>query len=169
MSKPLDKKAVGGDLLIPAAAFGFTIYYFWTIWDSPWTAQVNAFLVGTILIILVAIFITRTVLAVRRGSASLRIGNLLAPRELLLTRLGLLITTLGYVIVIQWAGFTLTTCLFLLSAMLILNRGRNLGIVALLSAGLALFGYLLFIVSFDTRFPRGPFEQFMQSLFGNGF
>jgi hypothetical protein len=168
MSKPLDKKAVGGDLLIPAAAFGFTIYYFWTIWDAPWTAQVNAFLVGTILLILVVIFVTKTVLAVRHGTASLRIDNLLAPRELLLTRLGLLITTLGYVILIQWAGFTLTTCVFLLTAMLVLSRGRNAGLIAVLSAALALLGYLLFIVMFDTRFPRGLFEKSMQSLFGNG-
>jgi hypothetical protein len=29
-------------------------------------------------------------------------------------------------------------------------------------------GYLLFIVAFDTRFPRGPFEILMQKVFFHG-
>lgn len=51
-----EKKSIGGELVIPIAALLFTFYYFYTIIDTPWTAQVSAFFVGTILIILVAIF-----------------------------------------------------------------------------------------------------------------
>jgi uncharacterized membrane protein YeiB len=54
---------------------------------------------------------------------------------------------------------------FLCGAMLILNGGRRKRLVALLSAALALSGYLLFVVAFETRFPRGPFENLMRSIF----
>ena len=40
------KWQIGGELIIPIAAVIFTLYYFSTIAHSPWTAQVNAFLVG---------------------------------------------------------------------------------------------------------------------------
>ena len=42
------KKSVGGELVIPIAALLFTGYYFYTIIDAPWTAQVSAFFVGSI-------------------------------------------------------------------------------------------------------------------------
>ncbi len=48
-SEPREKKHVGGELVIPVAALIFTIYYFVTIIDVPWTAQVSALFVGTIL------------------------------------------------------------------------------------------------------------------------
>jgi hypothetical protein len=165
MSSPKKKKGVGAELLIPVAALLFTLYYFWTIWNSPWTAQVSAFFVGTVLIALVAIFFVKTSIALFRGEADLAIAGLLAPRSLLPLRIGLLLMTLGYVFLVKWGGFTLTTWAFLFGAMLILNRGRRKRLILLLSAALALSGYLLFIVAFETRFPRGPFENVMRSIF----
>jgi hypothetical protein len=165
MPTPRKRKGAGSELLIPIAALLFTLYYFWTIWNSPWTAQVSAFFIGTILILLVLVFTLKTAVALYRGEAHLRIGELLAPRSLLPMRIGLLLMTLGYVILVKWGGFTLTTWVFLCGAMLILNGGRRKRLVALLSAALALSGYLLFVVAFETRFPRGPFENLMRSIF----
>lgn len=165
MSTPSKKKGVGAELLIPLAALVFTLYYFSTIWNSPWTAQVSAFFIGTILIVLVAVFLIKTSVALLRGHAHLGIGDLLAPRTLMPVRIGLLLITLGYVILVKWGGFTLTTWVFLFGAMLILNRGQRKRLIAVLSGVLALSGYLLFIVAFETRFPRGPFENLMRSLF----
>ncbi len=165
MSTSNKKKGAGAELLIPAAALIFTLYYFWTIWNSPWTAQVSAFFIGTILILLVVAFFLKTAITLYRREADLGIGELLAPRSLLPVRIGLLLMTLGYVIFVKWGGFTLTTWVFLFGAMLILNGGRRKRLVAILSATLALSGYLLFIVAFETRFPRGPFENFMRSIF----
>ncbi len=165
MSTTSKKKGVGAELLIPVAALVFTLYYFSTIWNSPWTAQVSAFFIGTILIVLVAVFLIKTSVALLRGHAHLGIGDLLAPRTLMPVRIGLLLITLGYVILVKWGGFTLTTWVFLFGAMLILNRGQRKRLIAVLSGVLALSGYLLFIVAFETRFPRGPFENLMRSLF----
>ena len=58
--------------------------------------------------------------------------------------------------------------LFLAISMAILSRGRRLGLIALVSAAMALGGWALFIVAFDTRFPRGWFEEAMAMVPGNG-
>ncbi len=165
MSPADKKKGVGADLIIPAAALLFTLYYFWSIWNSPWTAQVSAFFVGTILMVLIAAFILKTAIALYRKEVHLGVAELLAPRSLLSMRIGLLMMTIGYVIIIRWAGFTLTTGVFLFGAMLILGRGRRKRLIAMVSIALALSGYLLFVVAFETRFPRGPFEELMRTLF----
>ena len=49
--------------------------------------------------------------------------------------------------------------------MLVLNNGRRPGFILGLAAGLALGGYLLFMVAFQTRFPDGPFEWLMGAAF----
>ncbi len=65
------KKPIGGELVIPVVAFFFTLYYFWTIVDVPWSAQVSAFFVGSILIVLIGLFVHRTAGSIRRGEATL--------------------------------------------------------------------------------------------------
>jgi len=155
------RRAIGGDLIIPIAAVAFTLYYFSTIMASPWEAQVNAFFVGSILIALVAIQLVRVGRMLFRGEADLGLGELIRPLAILPKRLLLLALTIGYVVVIQWLGFTLTTFLFLASAMLLLNDGRRPGFILGLAATLALAGYFLFIVAFQTRFPMGPVEHLL--------
>ncbi len=162
------KRSLGGELVIPVAAIVFTLYYFTTIVDSPWTAQVSAFFVGAVLIALSAAFVVKCAVAVRSGTADLGLGGLFSRADLTSGRLVLLVVTLGYILFIEWAGFTITTFVFLFAGMLALNRGRSLGLIAGLSATMALSGYLLFILAFDTRFPRGPFEAFMKAMLGDG-
>jgi hypothetical protein len=159
-----EKKHLGGDLVIPVAALAFTLYYFSTIIDSHWTAQVSAFFIGAILIFLILIFIVKSVVYLRRGEADLGMDSLLNPRSFILKRLALLGLTLGYIVLVDYGGFTLTTFAFLTLAMLLLSGGRNKRFILILSGGLALGGYLLFILAFDTRFPDGPFEQLMERI-----
>ena len=160
-----EKKAIGGDLIIPVAALVFTVYYITTIIDVPWTAQVSAFFVGSILILLLLIFFIRTAASLRRGEVSLRVGEIVEPVLFVPRRIALLALTIGYVLLIQWAGFTITTFIFLLLAMLLLNEGRKKGLILILSTVFSIGGWLLFIVAFETRFPAGPFEQLMKRLF----
>ena len=162
------KKSLGGDLVIPVAALAFTLYYFSTIIDSPWTAQVDAGLIGAILIALTLIFIFRTALALYAGKADLGLGMLFSRDDIATGRLGLMAVTILYILIIEWGGFTLTTFAFLISAMLILTRGRNKTLIVTLSAVMSLGGYAVFIYAFDTRFPRGPFEALMKMVLPDG-
>lgn len=152
------KTPLGGDLVIPVAAVVFTLYYVSTIIDSPWTAQVSAFFVGAILLALCLVFFVMVGMRVRRGEATLGFSPLIQPRAIAPKRAILFVLTVGYIFFIDWAGFTITTFLFLCLAMLLLSGGRNKRFIVGLAAGLAVGGYLLFVVAFERRFPEGPFE-----------
>ena len=160
-----ERKSLGGDLILPIGAFLFTLYYFYTIIDVPRIAQVSAFFVGTILIFLLMILAVRIGKEVKAGRADLRLGRLVEPHSFIPARLALLGLTLGFIFFIEWLGFTIIVFLFLVLAMLLLSKGRNKGLIFGVAAVLAIGGYLLFIVAFNTRFPAGPFEQLMEKLF----
>lgn len=152
----------GGDLLIPALALAFTLYYFWSIFDAPWTAKVSTYFIGSILILLAVAVIGKTLYAARRSDSGLSMAALATPRALLPRRLGLLALTIGYIVTLRWGGFTLTTLVFLFLAMWLLGGSKRMAL--LLASIYALSGYVLFIVLFQTRFPQGPFERLLQGV-----
>ena len=159
-----DKRHVGGELVIPIAGLAFTIYYFSTILDSPWTAQVSAFFVGAILIALITAFLIKTVVAYMADEVDFAPGPLAEPLSFLPKRVALLGLTVGYIIVIHYLGFTITTFLFMAASMLLLSNGRNIAFILVLSLVVSIAGWALFILAFETRFPIGPFEALMNTL-----
>ena len=161
-------RQIGGELVIPLIAVGFTLYFFSTIWNSPWTAQVSAFVVGGILLLVCAIFFVRSAIWLSRGEGTMGFSNLFTMDDIRTGRIGLLITTIAYVMFIDVLGFTLMTFLFLAVSMLILAKGKNPGFITMLAAAMALTGWTVFILAFDTRFPRGWFETTMQAVLNNG-
>jgi hypothetical protein len=160
------KQPLGSDLIIPVAAIVFTLYYFYSIIDTPWTAQVSAFFNGSILLVLCAIFIAGVVIKVTRGQANLGFKNLLEPVEVAPKRALLFLLTIAYIACIDWGGFTITTFLFLALGMALLSgrERRNKLFIVILSALLAVGGYLLFVVVFERHFPEGPFEYAFKAL-----
>lgn len=161
-------RQLGGELVIPVLAIGFTLYFFSTIWNSPWTAQVSAFAVGGILLLVCGIFVLRCILWLRAGQGTLGFGNLFSRGDLQTGRIGLLITTVGYTVIIDRLGFTLTTFLFLSLSMIILSKGKRPLFITMISAAMAFGGWAVFIWAFDTRFPRGWFETTMKAVLANG-
>lgn len=161
-------RQIGGELVIPIVAVGFTLYFFTTIWNSPWTAQVSAFMVGGVLLTVCAIFFVRCTLWLSRGEGTLGFGNVFTMDDIRTGRIGLLLTTIGYVAFIDILGFTLMTFLFLAISMLILAKGERPMFIVAISAAMALTGWALFIWAFDTRFPRGWFENTMKAVLANG-
>ncbi len=163
-----EPRPMGGQLIIPIAAIAFTVYYFTTILDTPWTAQVSAFFVGTVLLALCVGFVAKQVYERSRARVTFGLGNLVTHADVTSGRAAIFALTLLYIYVIQWSGFTITTFFYLFICIAILNRAQRLGLAALVSFVMVIIGYLLFIVAFDTRFPHGPFEILMQRLFFHG-
>jgi hypothetical protein len=159
-----NKKWTGADLIIPVAAIVFTIYYFTTIWSAPWTAQVSAFFVGAILMTLCAVFFLLFGLQWRSGQADFSFDRVINPTGAIPKRLLLFALMVGYIFVIDWVGFIITTFLFLTFAMLLLTDGKHRRLIVSLSATLAIGGYLLFVVAFQRQFPNGPIEQWLRPL-----
>lgn len=162
------RRQLGGELVIPIMAIAFTLYYFSTIWNSPWTAQVSAFLVGGILLLVSGIFVIRCVIWLMRGQGSLGFANLISMDDIRTGRIGLIAATVGFCLIIERLGFTLATFLFLLVSMGILAKGRRMGLILGLSALISLVGWAVFILAFETRFPRGWFETTMKAVLANG-
>lgn len=162
------RRQLGGELVIPVMAVVFTLYFFSTIWNSPWTAQVSAFLVGGVLLLACAIFFVRCAVWMSRGEASLGFSNLVNRTDIATGRVGLLLATIGFCLLIEPLGFTLTTFLFMLVSMTVLGKGKRMGLILVLSSAIALVGWAVFILAFDTRFPRGWFEATMNAVLSNG-
>ena len=157
-------RPIGGDLVIPAMSLAFTIYYLATIWDFPWEAKLNGLMVGSVLIVLVVIFLLRTLRRVARGEANWGLGSLIYPRALLNRRLALVAISIAFIILIQWLGFTLSTLGFVFSTMFLLGVRSRFHLITI-PLSVSLGGYLLFIVALNSRFPRGIFENLMTWMF----
>ncbi len=159
-----EKRQIGGELIIPALALAFTIYYIATVIDSPWSAQLNAFMVGSVLIFLVLLFFAVALREVLRGKATLGASNLLEPYHILPKRLGFIALSLGYVVFIQWLGFTLTTFLFMAGSMFLLGNARRPLAYLIAAAVMAAVALVVFVILFQKRFPKGPVEYLVQAL-----
>jgi hypothetical protein len=159
-----EKRQMGGELIIPALALVFTVYYISTVIDSPWTAQLNAFMVGSVLIFLVLLFFGYTAREVLQGRATLGASNLFAPYEILPKRLGFMALSLGYLLVMPWLGFTLTTFLFMAGSMMLLGGARRPVTYLVAAVIMAVIAYVVFIMLFQKRFPKGPVEYLLQAV-----
>lgn len=159
------QQAIGADLVIPVMAVAFTLYYFSTIWELGWEAKANGLAIGTVLLLLIGIFLARTVLLLKRGEATLSLDRLLKPVESQGRRLGLIGAIVGFIIALPWLGLTLAIFFFMCATMLILGVRKPLPLLATalaVSAGV----YAGFIVVLSTRFPHGPVENLLARIFG---
>ncbi len=159
-----EKRQMGGELIIPILALVFTLYYISTVINSPWTAQLNAFMVGSVLIILVLLFLGYAAREVLQGRATLGASNLFAPYGILPKRLGFMAISLGYLILLPWLGFTLTTFLFMAASMMLLGNARRPVVYVVAAAVVAVIALLVFIVLFQKRLPKGPVEFLLQAV-----
>lgn len=162
--KDVGRPNVAGELLIPILGVLFTIYYISTVLDSPWTAQVNAYMVGTVLLL------SSTLLFVVKGMALLKkeakfeipfsafLGSLKSPQFFFILMI------LAYLVALELVGFVLASVLFFFSSMLFLDKGKAPAIKLVISIILASIGYLVFILMFETRLPKGVIETFLSGL-----
>jgi hypothetical protein len=152
------KHPVGADLVIPALALGFAIYFFFSIADLAWEAKANAVLVGGVLVILIAIQAARAAVQLAKGRGNLSVAPLLEPREALAKRIGLVLLTVAFILVLPWLGLTLGLFLGLVAALYLMGVRRPLPLV-LIPFVVAAAAYLLFIAALNTDFPHGPIER----------
>lgn len=156
------------DLIIPAMALAFAIYYLTTIQEVPWIAQASAVVVSGLLILSIAAYAIRTVLRLRTGREVIGITGLALDWSLTMRRLGLLALTIAYVWLLETLGFVICTVAFLFLAIMLLSSLTNWRRAALVSIACAVVGYVVFIYIFETRFPKGPVEHFIEARLDGG-
>ena len=150
----------GADLVIPALALGFAIYFFFSIAELGWEAKANGVLIGTILVLLILVQVGRTALQVFRKEASLGIDELWRPSEVFLKRLGLVVITILFIATLKWLGLTLGLYLSLLACLLLTGVRNRIALICV-PLGIAAAAYLMFIVLLQSDFPHGPVEKLL--------
>ena len=153
------KKPLGADLVIPALALGFALYFFVSIADLAWEAKVNGVIIGSILVLLIAAQVFRIALQMAKRKADLGFSPLWEPRDALGKRVGMVLITIAFIATLNWLGLTLGLLLALFAALWIMGaRGKTLAIVPL---AVALAAYLLFVVLLQSDIPHGPIERLL--------
>jgi hypothetical protein len=153
------KKPQGADLVIPALALGFAVYFFVSIADLAWEAKANGMVIGAILVGLIAIQLARIGIRLAKGQANLGFSPLWEPREALGKRVGMVAVTIAFIATLNWLGLTLGLALALFAALWIMGaRGKTLAIVPL---AVALAAYLLFVALLQSDIPHGPIERLL--------
>lgn len=152
------KAPLGADLVIPVLALGFAIYFFWSIADLAWEAKANGVVIGAVLVGLVAVQLVRIAVEVAKGRGDLRTDPLWQPRDVLLKRIGMVLVTLAFIVLLQLAGLTLSLLVCMAAALAIMGVRRPLTIVWI-SVAVSAAAYLLFIAVLDSSFPHGPIEK----------
>ena len=160
---PGARAPLGADLVIPAIALAFAVYFFFSISDLAWEAKANGVLIGSLLVFLILVQIVRIALEFARGRASLRMDTLLAPRAAGLQRLGMVALTIGFIAAIEWMGLTLALFVAMAIGLHIMGERRPRRIAGV-SAAVAGTVYLLFIALLNADFPHGPVENLLSAL-----
>ena len=153
-------RSFDSELVIPVLAMAFAVYYVVSIWNLPWEAQMNGFFLSAAIWVLGLLFVVRVIRRSLAEHGRFGFETIIGSGPLVVRRLGLVGLTVGYVIVIPWLGFTLTTMVFLAAAMAHLGV-RSWKQLAGVSLTLSLIGYVVFIVALNSRLPRGPFEHLL--------
>ena len=153
------KKPLGADLVIPALALGFALYFFVSIADLAWEAKANGVIIGSILVLLIAAQVFRIALQMAKRKADLGFSPLWEPRDALGKRVGMVLITIAFIATLNWLGLTLGLLLALFAALWIMGaRGKTLVIVPI---AVALAVYLLFVVLLQSDIPHGPIERLL--------
>jgi len=157
------KAPLGADLIIPALALAFAVYFFFSIADLAWEAKANGVLIGTVLVILIGIQCARIAVQVAKGEADLGFDRLLNPREALPKRLGMVLITVAFIVALPWLGLTLDL-LIAMAASLYLMGVRKPSSIAWTTLIVAACAYLMFITFLDSDVPHGPVEKLISLL-----
>jgi hypothetical protein len=161
------RPALGADLIIPAMAAAFTIYFLVSTNHFVWEAKANGVVIGVTLLALLAIQVLRIFLNVRAGRGTLSLGDIIAPTRAQGQRVALVVILALFVGSISWLGTTLALYLAMTASMLALDvrRPRELFLVPFLTS---LFVYLVFVVLLPTRMPEGVIENLVSAIAGGG-
>ena len=158
-----ESRALGADLVIPALALAFAVYFFFSTADLVWEAKANGVIIGTALVILIAFQVGRVALRIMRGEGGLGLDPIWQPREMAWKRVGLVAITALFIAAMPWLGLTLALWLGMAAQLWIIGVRRK-KILFWLPTATAASVYALFIAVLDSGFPHGPVEDLLAPL-----
>ena len=159
-----NKAPLGADLVIPGLALCFAVYFYFSISDLAWEAKANGVLIGAVLVVLIAIQILRIGAHVAKGEGNLSFERLLQPRDALPKRVGLVLLTVAFIIMLPWLGLTLSLLLAMVAALYLMGVRKRSHLIWP-ALGVAASAYLMFVAFLGSDIPHGPVEHLIAYLF----
>ena len=159
-----NKVPLGADLVIPGLALCFAVYFYFSIADLAWEAKANGMLIGAVLVVLIGVQLARIGVKVAQGEGNLSFERLLAPRDALPKRVGLVLLTVAFIVALPWLGLTLALVLAMVAALYLMGVRRRSHLVWP-SLGVAACAYLMFVAFLGSDIPHGPVEKLIAYLF----
>jgi len=153
-----------GDLVIPALAVAFALYFFDSVWDLAWEARATGIVVGTALLALIAMLVVRVARRLATGRATLSFGHLIGPWPHGRQRIGIVVLCALFIALVPWLGLTLGLFVLTSALMFLLGAGSWRAII-IASGSVSGAAYLLFVAFLNTRMPHGPIEKLLATLF----
>jgi hypothetical protein len=151
---------LGADLVIPALALGFAVYFFFDIAELAWEAKANGVLIGAVLVFLIALQLARMARQLARGEGDLRADPLWQPADVTRKRLGMVAVTVAFIATLPWLGLTLGLLAGMAAALWVMGV-RSRATLVWLPLVVAASAYLLFILLLQSEFPHGPIEKLL--------
>jgi hypothetical protein len=164
---PESKTAVGADLIIPALAAAFTLYFLIDSANLVWEARANGTLIGVTVLAMILIQLFRIAVKLREGTATLSLGEFARMSSGHAKRIAVLAVLIVFIATVPWLGTTLGLLLTMAALMWILGV-RDPKVLVGAAAATAGTVYLLFIAFLKTQLPVGLIEHLLQKLFGAG-
>lgn len=155
---------LGADLVIPGLALCFTVYFYFSIADLAWEAKANGLLIGAVLVVLTGIQLVSIGVKLGRRKGSLSFERVLAPRDALPKRVGLVLLTAAFIVALPWLGLTLSLLLAMVAALHLMGV-RKRSHILWPSVGVAVSAYLMFVAFLGSDIPHGPVENLIAYLF----
>lgn len=146
------------ELIIPVTGSLYAVYYIVSVWNFPFQAQLSGVVLAGLFLFFALLFFLRTFGQIVTNRFDWRMAGLLGPTQEHRARAGFLVLVFGYLYLVPWGGFTLTTFVFLLVGSY-LSGLRPWSKALIFAAVGAIGGWVFFILILGTRFPQGPFEQ----------
>ena len=152
------RRALGADLVIPVLALAFAGYFYQSTANLQWEAKANGLIIGTLLVVLIAVQLVRIGMDFARGRGTFGFAPLVSPAEVFRKRIGMMAITIAFVATVPWLGVGLG--LFIaLAASFALMGVRGARHVLLVAFVIATVCSVLFTVALDSGLPHGPVEK----------
>lgn len=158
MSNTKSTLASLAELVVPALATVFAIYYLITIQDIPFLAQMYGGGISFLLMFLCAVVTVRVVVRIIRSKGVAEKASFSGVVKTVRTykkTIGLIVGIALYIILLPYLGYPLVSFLFVAGIAYMLGV-KKIPQVLLIALGVTVIGYLLFIVFLQVRIPTGP-------------
>ena len=158
-----NKTPLGADLVIPGIALCFAVYFYFSIADLAWEAKANGMLIGAVLVVLIGMQLVRIAMRLAKGEASLSFDRVLSPLDALPKRVGLVLLTVVFIVVLPWLGLTRSLMLAMVAALYLMGVRKRSHLIWP-SLGVAASAYLMFVAFLGSDIPHGPVERLIAHL-----